>query len=98
MADQTTAFRRRIVFSPCSEGGALSGPDPRCRPGRRRRRGPSRRWRKAYQGNHVGDADMVERLRFGDGAASAFDSTSYSSCDSPVSPDNSKFRCILAGI
>src|SRR5208337_3076291 len=37
MADQTTAFRRRIVFSPCSEGGALRGRGPRRRPGRRRR-------------------------------------------------------------
>src|SRR6266851_8209634 len=36
---------------------------------------------KAHQADHVGDADMVERLRFGDGARGVFDSTSYSSCD-----------------
>jgi hypothetical protein len=32
---------------------------------------------KAHQADHVGDAYMVERLRFGDGTPSVFDSTSY---------------------
>ena len=83
MDDQTTVFRRRIVFSPCSEGGALSGRGPRRRPGRRRRRGASRRWCKSlvYQADHVGDADMAERLRFGDGAPACLLRTGYSSCD-----------------
>jgi hypothetical protein len=36
---------------------------------------------KAYQADHVGDADMAERLRFGDGAPACLLRTGYSSCD-----------------
>jgi hypothetical protein len=72
MADQATAFRRQIVFSPCSEGGRNA--------------------------DHVGDSDMAERLRFGNGAPACLIRRATRRAISPVSPDNSQISLYSCGI
>jgi hypothetical protein len=53
---------------------------------------------KAYQADHVGDADMVERLRFGDGAPACLIRRATRRAIRRSLRTIRKFRFILAGI